>query len=150
MEIKSEPHGASTTAGQEVAESGSSSLSPRRTADAGSEVTSPALRSAHRKLDRRLVLWYAAVYLVMRIHVSNISNTAIINLEQGDGIKAQLGGLTSGQWAWVLSVFYYPYLFLEPLATLALKKFGPRRWMARIMVTWVCHRVVMVRMARIR
>lgn len=95
------------------------------------------LKSAHRKLDRRLILWYSFVYLIMRIHVSNISNTAIINLEQGTGIKKQLGNLTSQQWAWVLSIFYYPYLFFEPLATLCLKKFGPRRWMVRIMVTWV-------------
>ncbi|PSR97456.1 high-affinity nicotinic acid transporter [Coniella lustricola] len=72
----------------------------------------------------------------MRIHVSNISNTAIINIEQGDGIKAQLGNLSSEQWAWVLSIFYYPYMMLEPLATLALKRFGPRQWMARIMITW--------------
>jgi len=94
------------------------------------------LNSAHRKVDRRLVLWYSFVYLIMRIHVSNISNTAIINLEEGDGIKAQLGGLTSQQWAWVLSIFYYPYMLLEPFATLALKWFTPRLWMARIMVTW--------------
>ncbi|KKY30463.1 putative high-affinity nicotinic acid transporter [Diaporthe ampelina] len=94
------------------------------------------LKSAHRKVDRRLVLWYSFVYLIMRIHVSNISNTAIINLEEGDGIKAQLGGLTSQQWAWVLSIFYYPYMLLEPFATLALKRFTPRLWMARIMVTW--------------
>lgn len=95
------------------------------------------LKSAHKKLDRQLILWYSFVYLIMRIHVSNISNTAIINLEQGDGIKKQLGNLTSEQWAWVLSIFYYPYMFLEPFATLALKKFTPRVWMARIMVTWV-------------
>ena len=94
------------------------------------------LKSAHRKVDLRLVLWYSFVYLIMRIHVSNISNTAIINLEEGDGIKAQLGGLTSQQWAWVLSIFYYPYMLLEPFATLALKRFTPRLWMARIMVTW--------------
>lgn len=94
------------------------------------------LKSAHRKVDRRLVLWYSFVYLIMRIHVSNISNTAIINLEEGDGIKAQLGGLTSQQWAWVLSIFYYPYMLLEPFATLALKRFTPRKWMTRIMVTW--------------
>ncbi|KAK7737080.1 hypothetical protein SLS63_002871 [Diaporthe eres] len=94
------------------------------------------LKSAHRKVDRRLVLWYSFVYLIMRIHVSNISNTAIINLEEGDGIKAQLGNLTSQQWAWVLSVFYYPYMLLEPFATLALKRFTPRLWMSRIMVTW--------------
>lgn len=97
------------------------------------------LKSAHKKVDTRLVLWYSLVYLVMRIHVSNISNTAIINLEHpGHGIREQLGGLTSGQWAWVLSVFYYPYMLLEPLATLALKRFTPRVWMARIMITWVC------------
>lgn len=77
----------------------------------------------------------------MRIHVSNISNTAIINLEQGTGIKKQLGNLSSQQWAWVLSIFYYPYMFFEPLATLCLKKFGPRKWMVRIMVTWVCDEI---------
>lgn len=113
----------------------SASVSSRGSED--DDRLSADLRSAHRKLDRRLILWYAFVYLFMRIHVSNISNTAIINLEQGDGIKVQLGNITSQQWAWVLSIFYYPYMFFEPMATLALKKFGPRKWMARIMVTWV-------------
>ncbi|KAK7736520.1 hypothetical protein SLS53_006951 [Cytospora paraplurivora] len=94
------------------------------------------LKSAHKKVDSRLILWYSFVYLIMRIHVSNISNTAIINLEQGHGIKKQLGNLTSEQWALVLSIFYYPYMFLEPFATLALKRFTPRIWMARIMITW--------------
>jgi hypothetical protein len=95
------------------------------------------LKTAHRKVDKRLLLWYAFVYLIMRIHVSNISNTAIMNLEQGTGIKKQLGDLSSGQWAWALSIFYYPYMFFEPLATLALKRFSPSVWMSRIMITWV-------------
>ncbi|GKT63227.1 high-affinity nicotinic acid transporter [Colletotrichum tofieldiae] len=94
------------------------------------------LKIAHRKVDRRLLLWYSFVYLIMRIHVSNISNAAIINLEEGTGIRKQLGNLSSSQWAWALSVFYYPYMFFEPLATLALKKFSPSIWMSRIMVTW--------------
>ncbi|KAH7305314.1 high-affinity nicotinic acid transporter [Stachybotrys elegans] len=94
------------------------------------------LRTARRKVDKRLLLWYAFVYLIMRIHVSNISNTAIMNLEQGTGIRKQLGNLSSSQWAWALSIFYYPYMFLEPLATLALKRFSPSTWMSRIMVTW--------------
>ncbi|KAF6804863.1 high-affinity nicotinic acid transporter [Colletotrichum sojae] len=72
----------------------------------------------------------------MRIHVSNISNAAIINLEQGTGIRKQLGDLSSSQWAWALSIFYYPYMFFEPLATLALKRFSPSVWMSRIMITW--------------
>lgn len=73
----------------------------------------------------------------MRVNVNNIGNTATVNLEQGNGIKVQLGNLTSQQWAWVLSIFYYPHMSFEPIATLALKKFGPRKWMARIMMTWV-------------
>ncbi|CAN8097904.1 unnamed protein product [Discula destructiva] len=61
------------------------------------------LKSAHKKVDVRLILWYAFVCLFMRIHVSNTSNTAIINLEQADGIKEQPGKLSSQQWAWVLA-----------------------------------------------
>jgi hypothetical protein len=94
-------------------------------------------RVARRKTDRHLLIWYSFVYLVMRVHVSNITNSAIMNLEQGTGIKEQLGNLNSEQWAWVLSIFYYPYLFAEPLATLALKRFGPSLWMSRIMISWV-------------
>ncbi|EXF75166.1 high-affinity nicotinic acid transporter [Colletotrichum fioriniae PJ7] len=97
----------------------------------------PLLKTAHRKVDKRLLLWYSFVYLIMRIHVSNISNAAIINLEQGTGIKKQLGNLSSSEWAWALSIFYYPYMFFEPLATLALKRFSPSVWMSRIMITWV-------------
>ena len=116
-------------------------------------------KAVYRKVDFRILLWYSFVYLIMRIHVSNITNTAIvrtaeirlspvcgtrlilssqsqINIEQGTGIKKQLGNLTSSQWAWALSAFYYPYLFFEPLSTLMLKRFSPSVWMSRIMVTW--------------
>ena len=114
-----------------------SNLSPTRS-DSLREVGQDRalLKAAHHKVDKRLLLWYAFVYLIMCIHVSNISNSAIINLESGDGIRRQLGNLTSSQWAWALSIFYYPYMFFEPLATLALKKFNPNVWMSRIMFTW--------------
>ncbi|PVH95349.1 MFS general substrate transporter [Periconia macrospinosa] len=105
--------------------------------DVSSREDGEALRKiAHRKVDKRLLFWYAFVYLIMRIHVGNISNSAIINLEQGTGIRRQLGNLSSSQWAWALSIFYYPYMFFEPLATLALKHFNPNVWMSRIMLTW--------------
>jgi hypothetical protein len=105
--------------------------------EVSSESSSEALRKiAHRKVDKRLLIWYAFVYLIMRIHVSNISNSAIINLEQGTGIRKQLGNLSSSQWAWALSIFYYPYMVFEPISTLALKHFTPSVWMSRIMITW--------------
>ncbi|CAI6334776.1 unnamed protein product [Periconia digitata] len=104
--------------------------------DVSSRDTEALRKIAHRKVDKRLLIWYAFVYLIMRIHVSNISNAAIINLEAGTGIRKQLGNLSSSQWAWALSIFYYPYMVFEPFATLALKHFNPNVWMSRIMLTW--------------
>ena len=97
---------------------------------------SERIKAIRRKVDTKILLWYSFVYLIMRIHVSNVTNTAIINLEQGTGIKKQLGNLNSSQWAWVLSIFYYPYMLFEPASTMLLKRFSPRIWMSRIMITW--------------
>lgn len=100
------------------------------------ETDTLAIKAARRKIDKRLLLWYSFVYLVMRIHVSNISNTAIMNVEEGNGIKKELGNLDSAQWAWTLSIFYYPYMVFEPVSTMLLKKFSPKVWMMRIMLVW--------------
>lgn len=94
------------------------------------------LKKVQHKVDRKLLAWYCFVYLIMRIHVTNVTNTAIINEESGDDIRTQLGNLSSSQWAWVLSIFYYPYAAFEPASTLLLKRFKPNIWMSRIMVTW--------------
>lgn len=123
-------HGASKEA--------SATLSPTSSPTPSSLTPSQSLidKAAYRKTDIRLLLWYSFVYLIMRIHVQNVTNSAIMNLETGHGIKQQLGGLISEQWAMVISIFYYPYMFLEPPATLLLKRFSPSKWMARIMITW--------------
>ncbi|KAK1967166.1 hypothetical protein LY78DRAFT_656584 [Colletotrichum sublineola] len=83
---------------------GLQAASPRRTSLPDEE--KPLLKMAQRKVDKRLLLWYSFVYLIMRIHVSNISNAAIINLEQGTGIRKQLGNLSGSQWAWALRISY--------------------------------------------
>ncbi|ORY02570.1 major facilitator superfamily domain-containing protein [Clohesyomyces aquaticus] len=72
----------------------------------------------------------------MRIHVGKISNSEIINLEQGTGIRKQFGNFSSSEWAWALSIFYYPCMLFEPMATLALKDFSPSVWMSQIMLIW--------------
>ena len=95
-----------------------------------------ALKEAHRKVDACMLYWYAFVFLVMRMNVNNISNTAILNKEEGTDIRKQLGDLSSSQWAWALSIFWYPYMLFEPVATLTLKRFSPNIWMSRIMFTW--------------
>ncbi|KAK0803494.1 hypothetical protein LTR29_001071 [Friedmanniomyces endolithicus] len=94
------------------------------------------LQKAYRKVDLRLVLWYGILFVMVRASSNNITNVAILNLEQGTGIKHQLGDLTSQQWAWVLSAFSYPYLILDPVSTILMKRFTPRKWMSRILLSW--------------
>ncbi|KAK5731552.1 hypothetical protein LTR17_011257 [Elasticomyces elasticus] len=103
----------------------------RDSLDVEAESSDQALKAVRRKVDIKILLWYSFVYLIMRIHVSNVSNVAIINLEQGTGIRKQLGNLSAIQWAWVLSIFYYPYAAFEPASTLLLKRFKPNTWMSR-------------------
>ncbi|KAK0320701.1 hypothetical protein LTR82_008414 [Friedmanniomyces endolithicus] len=80
------------------------------------------LQKAYRKVDLRLILWYGILFVMVRSSSKNITNAAIINLEQGTGIMHQLGDLTSQQWAWILSAFSYPYLILDPVSTILMKR----------------------------
>ena len=101
------------------------------------------LKTSYRKVDLRLLTSYATVAMLMKIESHNITNAAIMNIEQGTDIKHQLGGLSSEQWALILSVYDYPHLIFEPISTLLLKRFTPRTWMSRIMLSWgiisMCH-----------
>ncbi|KAI1859166.1 uncharacterized protein JN550_012179 [Neoarthrinium moseri] len=88
-----------------------------------------------RKADVWLVGFYSLVYIFRVIDSANYSNAAIINLENGTGIKKQLG-LDPTQWAWTLSIFSYSYLIFEPPNTLLLKTFKPSRWMFVLILGW--------------
>ena len=101
------------------------------------------LSKSYHKVDVRLLTFYAIVAMVMQIESHNITNAAIMNIEQGTDIKHQLGDLSSEQWALILSVYDYPHFIFEPISTLLLKKMTPRKWMSRIMLSWgiisMCH-----------
>ncbi|KAK0462575.1 high-affinity nicotinic acid transporter [Desarmillaria tabescens] len=86
-------------------------------------------------IDIRIIPWLCITYLVMRIDINNISNAAIINIEQGHGIKKQLH-LSTQDWNWVVSCFFYPYAAFEPVSTLLMKRTTPSFWIGRIMITW--------------
>ena len=87
------------------------------------------------KIDRWLVLFYSIVYVVRVIDSSNYANAAIINLENGTGIKKDLG-VTPSQWAWSQSIFSYSFLLFEPSNTILLKFFRPSRWMFLLIFFW--------------
>lgn len=87
------------------------------------------------KIDAWLVVFYSAVYIFRVIDSGNYANAAIINLENGTGIKKQLG-FTASQWAWTQSIFSYSYLLFEPSNTILLKTFTPSRWMFILILFW--------------
>ncbi|EXJ93281.1 hypothetical protein A1O1_01673 [Capronia coronata CBS 617.96] len=92
-------------------------------------------KKAMRKIDYWLVGFYSVVYIFRVIDSSNYSNAAIINLENGTGIKKELD-LDPNQWAWTLSIFSYSYLIFEPSNTVLLKYFRPSRWMFVLILVW--------------
>ncbi|EXJ80107.1 hypothetical protein A1O3_08393 [Capronia epimyces CBS 606.96] len=92
-------------------------------------------KKAMRKIDFWLVGFYSVVYIFRVIDSSNYSNAAIINLENGTGIKKELH-FNPSQWAWTLSIFSYSYLIFEPSNTVLLKYFRPSRWMFVLILVW--------------
>ncbi|PSN65051.1 MFS general substrate transporter [Corynespora cassiicola Philippines] len=98
---------------------------------AGSDIEKRVLR----KIDIWLVGFYSLVYVFRVIDSANYSNAAIINLENGTGIKRQLG-FSPSQWAWTLSIFSYSYMIFEPTNTILLKLFRPSRWMFILIMAW--------------
>lgn len=88
-----------------------------------------------RKIDTWLVGFYSLVYIFRVIDSANYSNAAIINLENGTGIKKQLG-FNPSQWSWTLSIFSYSYMIFEPSNTILLKTFKPSVWMFVLILLW--------------
>jgi MFS family permease len=76
----------------------------------------------------RLIPLLAMGYLVSYIDRTNIGFAALT-------MNQQLG-LTATQFGVAAGIFYVGYVALEVPSCLALRRFGARRWLARIMITW--------------
>ncbi|TQJ51795.1 MFS transporter [Phycicoccus sp. SLBN-51] len=94
--------------------------------DAG---TDPELRSATRKVARRLTPFLALLYFVNYLDRTNIGFAGPNGMNDELGLSEAAFGLAAG-------IFFIGYLLLEVPSNLALHRFGARRWIARIMVTW--------------
>lgn len=89
----------------------------------------PAARSAMTKAARRLVPFLGLLYFVNYLDRTNISFAGPNGMNKDLGLTQAMFGLASG-------LFFIGYLFLEVPSNLALHKFGARRWIARILVSW--------------
>src|SRR3954464_3821675 len=86
-------------------------------------------RSAIRKVAVRLVPFVALMFFI------NYLDRTAIGFAAPNGMNADLG-LSAAQFGFASGVFFIGYIVLEIPSNIALHKFGARRWLARIMVTW--------------
>lgn len=83
---------------------------------------------AIRRVNLRILPFVMLLYLVAYIDRSNISVAAL-------GMNAELQ-LTERMYGIAAGLFFATYIVFEIPSNIALTRFGARRWIARIMVTW--------------
>ncbi|KRF16888.1 MFS transporter [Nocardioides sp. Soil796] len=81
-----------------------------------------------KKVARRLIPFLGIAYLLNYLDRSNIA-FAKLTMSADLGLTETMYGLASG-------LFFIGYIFFEVPSNLALQRFGARRWIARIMVSW--------------
>jgi MFS family permease len=86
-------------------------------------------KSAMAKVTRRLIPFLALLYFINYLDRVNIGFAGPNGMNDELGMTATMFGFASG-------IFFLGYLFLEIPSNIALHKFGGRRWLARIMLTW--------------
>lgn len=85
-------------------------------------------RRTLRKVAMRLLPFLGLLYFINYLDRTNIG-FAKLTMSDDLGLTQTAFGLASG-------IFFIGYLLLEVPSNLALHKFGARRWIARIMITW--------------
>ena len=89
----------------------------------------PTLAAASRRAAKRLIWFLGVLYFINYLDRTNISFAGPNGMNQDLGLSQTMFGLASG-------VFFIGYLLLEVPSNMALHRFGARRWIARIMVSW--------------
>src|SRR5690606_39763483 len=85
-------------------------------------------RRTVRRVALRLLPFLGLLYFVNYLDRTNIG-FAKLTMSDDLGLTQTAFGLASG-------IFFVGYLLLEVPSNLALHRFGARRWIARIMITW--------------
>src|SRR3954447_22854130 len=99
------------------------------TSDAVVGVDDALVRSGVRRAGRRLIPLLILLYFVNYLDRVNIAFAGPNGMNDELGLSATAFGVAAG-------VFFIGYLLLEVPSNLMLHRFGARRWIARILVTW--------------
>ncbi|CAF0882011.1 unnamed protein product [Rotaria sp. Silwood1] len=82
-------------------------------------------QSLTRKLDLHILPLLSIIYLNSYLIRSNISNAKLVDLE--DDLR-----LTSDQYQWALSIFFFGYVFFEVPSNIVLRRWQPSKWLSLI------------------
>lgn len=80
------------------------------------------------------VLWRLMPFLCVLYFVANADRAALAYAGPA-GMNEELG-LTAAAFGLVSAVFFIGYVFFEIPSSILLQKFGARKWIARIIITW--------------
>ena len=94
-----------------------------------STASSAVEKSAIRKVAIRLVPFVALMFFI------NYLDRSAIGFAGPNGMNDDLA-LTVAQFGFASGVFFIGYIILEVPSNLALNRFGARKWLARIMISW--------------
>lgn len=96
--------------------------------------TSPAVASAVEKSAIKKVAVRLVPFVALMFFINYLDRTAI-GFAAPNGMNESLG-LSAAQFGFASGVFFIGYILLEVPSNLALHRFGARKWLARIMVSW--------------
>ncbi|WP_445220027.1 MFS transporter [Bradyrhizobium sp. Pa8] len=97
-------------------------------AQCSDEVRSGLVASAVAKNTRRLVPLLGLAYFFNNLDRSSVGIAA---LQMNEAI-----GLSAAQFGWGAGILFFSYCLLEVPSNMMMLRFGARRWLARIMMTW--------------
>lgn len=81
-----------------------------------------------RKVTRRIVPFIMMLYIIAFIDRANLGYAAL-DMNEALALTSQMFGVASG-------IFFISYFMFEVPSNIMLEKFGARKWIARILLTW--------------
>ncbi|HXI09074.1 MAG: MFS transporter [Bradyrhizobium sp.] len=96
-------------------------------------ITAGATKSAVETSTIRAISWRLIPFLILAYFLAYLDR---VNLSFASLTMNKDLGLSSLAYAWGAGIFFIGYFIFEVPSNLALEKFGARKWIARIMVSW--------------
>ncbi|KAJ2077750.1 hypothetical protein H4R24_004937 [Coemansia sp. RSA 988] len=95
----------------------------------GQDAEQALIKAYLRKTDLRILPPAFAMYFLSVIDRNNIGNAKVAGMDKHLGLHGN-------QFNWIISAFFFTYIFFEIPSNILLKRFGARAWLPFIAVCW--------------